>query len=143
MKRNILFVSLAAITFFSCSKKVAVPDVVKTKFSTLYPDAKNVKWDKEDKQFEAGFKVNNTETSVVFDATGTLTETETAIPASALPPGILEYATQNLAGKKIEEAAKIVNASGKISYEAEVSGTDYIFDEAGNFLSKKDKEDKD
>lgn len=48
--------------------------------------------------------------------------------------------------KKIDEAAKIVDASGKVTYEAEVDEADYIFDETGNFISNKEKdkeEDKD
>ena len=146
MKKNVCFVIIISFTIFSCSQKVAVPDVVKTRFASLYPDAKNVKWDKEDALFEAGFKTNDVETSVVFDAAGAVTETETAIEASTLPPAIYEYITKNSVGKKIEEAAKIVDASGKVTYEAEVDGADYIFDETGVFLNKKEKnkeEDKD
>ncbi len=146
MKKNISFIIVVAFTIFSCSPKVTVPNVVKAKFATLYPDAKNVKWDKEEALFEAGFKTNDIETSVVFDAAGTVTETETAIEASALPAAITEYVAKNLAGKKIDEAAKIVDASGKVTYEAEVNEADYIFDETGNFISKKEKdkgEDKD
>jgi hypothetical protein len=140
MKKNICFLIIICFTIFSCSQKVAVPDVVKTKFVSLYPDAKNVKWDKEDGLFEAGFKTNDVETSVVFDAAGTVTETETAIEASSLPAAISEYVAKNLDGRKIEEAAKIVDAAGKVNYEAEVDKADYIFDETGNFLSKKEKD---
>ena len=146
MKKNIILLVAISFTIFSCSQKVAIPDMVKTKFASLYPDAKNVKWDKEDALFEAGFKTNDIETSVVFDAAGTVTETEIAIEASALPAAITEYVSKNLAGKKIDEAAKIVDASGKVTYEAEVDGADYIFDETGNFINKKEKdkeEDKD
>ncbi len=142
MKRDIIVALLAVFVILGCSQKTVVPDVVKTKFASLYPDAKNVKWDKEDAMLEAGFKNNDVETSVVFDANGTLSETEIAIEASSLPAAISEYVSKNLAGKKIDEAAKIVDASGKVTYEAEVDETDYIFDETGSFLSKKGK-DKD
>jgi hypothetical protein len=144
MKNNISAVIIIVVIIFSCSQKVSVPDVVKIKFASLYPDAKNVKWDNEDAMFEAGFKNNSVETSVVLDANGTLSETETSIEASSLPAAISEYVSKKLAGKKIKEAAKIVDATGKTTYEDEVDGVDYIFDEAGNFLSKKEKEeDKD
>lgn len=146
MKKNIAFIIVISVAFFSCSPKVTVPPVVKTKFASLYPDAKNVKWDNENALFEAGFKINGRETSVVFDAAGTVTETETAIDASALPATITEYVSKNLSGKKIDETAKIVDASGKVTYEAEVDEADYIFDETGNFISNKEKdkeEDKD
>jgi len=143
MKKNILFVLAAAVTIFSCSKKIAVPDVVKTKFASLYPDAKNVKWEKEDAMFEAIFKVNDAETSLVFDASGTLTETETVIPVSSLPAPIADYIAKNAGGKKIDEACKIVDAAGKVTYEAEAGDADYIFDESGGCISKKEEEDKD
>lgn len=140
MKKNIGFIIVVAFMIFSCSPKVAVPDVVKTKFASLYPDAKNVKWDKEEALFEAGFKISDKETSVVFDAAGTVTETETAIEISTLPAAITEYVSKNLSGKKIDEAAKIVDGLGKVTYEAEVDEADYIFDETGNFISKKEKD---
>jgi len=140
MRKNIGFIIIMAFTMSGCSKKVTVPDIVKTKFASLYPEAKNVKWDKEEAMFEAGFKINDKENSVVFDAAGAVTETETAIDASELPATISEYVTKNLAGKKIDEAAKILDAKGKITYEAEVADVDYIFEETGNFIGKKEKD---
>ena len=56
-----------------------------------------------------------------------------------MPSAVLEYVVKELAGKKIEEAAKIESPAEKVTYEAEVGGVDYLFDEAGNFLSKKIK----
>lgn len=119
-----------------------VPDAVKAKFTALYPDVKNASWEKESNQFEAEFKQNTLEVSVLIDASGILIETETAIPVTSLPQAITGYVTKNLPGKKINEAAKIVNATGLVTYEAEVGGDDYIFDADGNFL-RKELEDSD
>ena len=105
-----------------------VPDAVKAKFTTLYPEVKNVSWEKENNQVEEEFKQNTMEVSVFIDANGILIQTETAIPVKSLPQVIINYVAKNLPGKKINEAAKIVNATGLFTYEAEVSDDDYIFD---------------
>jgi hypothetical protein len=44
------------------------------------------------------------------------------------------YIAKHHAGKKIKEAAEIVDAKGKKTYEAEVGGKDLIFDEKGQFI---------
>jgi hypothetical protein len=49
----------------------------------------------------------------------------------------LDYIKQNFPNEKIKEIAKITNANGMITYEAEIKGTDYIFDAQGNLISKK------
>ena len=60
----------------------------------------------------------------------------------SLPQAIANYVVQNFPGKKIKEAAKIVNAAGLVTYEAEVGKDDYIFDSTGNFL-RKESDDSD
>ena len=129
--------------FAQTIKTQNVPDAVKAKFTTLYPEVKNVSWEKENNQSEVEFKQNTMEVSVFIDATGILTQTgiliqtETAIPVKSLPHAITYYLAKNLPGKKINEAAKIVNAKGIVTYEAEVGDDDYIFDADGNFLRKE------
>jgi hypothetical protein len=115
-------------------KATAVPAPVKAKFASLYPNVKSAKWEKEGANYEAEFDVNEVETSASFDATGNLVETETAIATTVLPAKVTSYMTANVPGKKITEASKIVDAAGKVTYEAEAGGMDYIFDETGNFI---------
>ena len=124
-------------------KESEIPALVKAKFVSLYPGTKNVKWEKEDNKYEAGFKQDKTETSVLIDATGNMVETETEIAVSSLPQAVAAYVLKNLAGKKIKEASKIVSASGVVMYEAEVDGVDYIFDANGNFIKKETDEPQD
>jgi len=130
-------------------KDKEIPSVVMEKFAALYPSVTNEKWDEEDANFEAEFEVDKVETSVVFNASGTLLETETALEPSELPDAAKKYCSDNMSGKKIKEAAKIVDASNVITYEAEVDGADYIFDADGKFIKKvvendeKDNEEND
>jgi hypothetical protein len=117
-------------------KEADVPAAVTAKFKSLHADVTIVKWEKENGNYEANYDKGKTEMSVTFDATGKLLETEESIAATALPKTVTDYITKNLPGKKIKEASKITNGEGKMMYEAEVEGTDYTFDENGNFLKK-------
>ena len=144
MKKLILAALVAGVfslQAFACGDDV--PAAVKTKLSSLYPNAKKVKWEKEKEMYEAEFENSGVETSVLFDGQGAVTETEIEIPVSKLPAAATTYLAKNHAGKKVSEAAMITDAAGKVSYEAEVKGVgDVIFDESGSFL-KNEVEDKD
>jgi len=128
-------------------KESEVPISVKSKFVTLYPNAKNVRWEKENGNFEAEFKAAQTGTSVLFNSSGTHLQTEVEIPVSTLPNGVKDYVRKNLSGKKISEATRITAANGIVTYQAEIGGEDYLFDAIGNFVKKEketdDKEDDD
>jgi hypothetical protein len=63
-------------------KESDVPSAVKTKFSSMYSGVSNAKWEKENGKYEAEFKENGKETSVLFDANGTHVQTEIEIPVS-------------------------------------------------------------
>ena len=110
------------------------PAAVKAAITKLYPTATNVKFDKEAGDYEASFTYNGKDMSVVLDAKGNVKETETTIVTSALPAAVRDYVAKHHAGKKIKEAAEIVDAKGKKTYEAEVNGKDLIFDEKGMFI---------
>ncbi len=145
--KNIFAVLISMVSFYSGYaqqlKESEIPALVKAKFVSLYPGTKNVKWEKEHNKYEAGFKQNKIETSILIDAAGNMVEIETEIAVSSLPQAVAAYVSKNLAGKKIKEASKIVTASGVITYEAEVGGVDYIFDANGNFIKKETDEPKD
>lgn len=127
---------LAGTTY--AGEKTNVPAAVREAFQKTYPGAEKLKWDKEDGRFEASFEYKEQEMSVLYNANGTVAETETEIPVTDLPKEAYKYAS----GKgKVKEAAKIVSADGTVTYEAEVGKSDLIFDDNGNFLQEKtDKE---
>lgn len=120
-----------------------VPAKVREAFSKQYPDVKNENWAKEDGNFEAEFQVNKIENSAVYDTDGKLVESATEIKPSELPQGVTDYITTNLNGKKIKEAAKVTDASGRISYKAEVGPHNYIFDYDCSFVRKEYEKAKD
>ncbi|GAB4038545.1 PepSY-like domain-containing protein [Spirosoma gilvum] len=114
--------------------RIDVPAAVKATVARLYPGVKDVKWEKEAGNYEAGLTHNGKELSLVIDANGNVLETETTIAISALPASVQDYVTKHYPGKKIKEAAVLIDANGKKTYETEVGGKDLIFDEKGQFI---------
>lgn len=138
---TMLPLSSVAPTYYSLESKpsimlltIDVPAAAKATVARLYPNAKAVKWEKEDGHYEAELSHNGKALSLVIDAKGNVLETETTISESALPAVVRAYVAKHHAGKKIKEAAEIVDAKGRKTYEAEVGGKDLIFDEKGQFI---------
>lgn len=113
-----------------------VPDPVKAAFSKAFPTAGSVKWEMENKNYEAGFKQDGKTMSAVIDATGLLIETETDIKITELPKTVTDYLTVHYKGAKVKEAAIIKKANGEINYEAEVNGKDVLFNSKGKFIKE-------
>lgn len=156
MKSTIFSVAVIVLAINSASaqkvKETEVPKAVVTSFQTHFKGAKADAWDKEKNgEYEAEFKMNKVEMSANFSADGTLMETEEEIAISTLPKSVEEYVIKNYLGSKIEEAAKITDATGKITYEAEIEKgkeeIELIFDANGQFIKKiveaKDEKSKD
>ncbi len=139
-------VMASSAAFAQKVKEADVPAKVKEAFSKQYPGAK-AEWEKEGADFEAEFDLDKIETSAVYDMNGTFKELEQEIKVAALPKGVTDYCAKNFAGYKLEEAAKITEASGKTMYEAEMEKGkehfDAIFDDKGNFIKKSDESTKD
>jgi hypothetical protein len=110
------------------------PSRVKDKVAELYPHARNIKWVMEDGDYEANFRNEGKDISLEINSRGNLLATETEIEAYDLPDVSRDYIARNYAGKKITEAAKMVDNHGVITYEAEVDRMDLIFDDHGAFV---------
>ena len=140
--KNIGSVALIVISTLTAvhaqDKKTNLPTAAVAKsFKKSFPNASSVKWEKEKGGFEANFKEGGKEMSAVFNEEAVLTETETTVKTSELPLPAQDYIKQNYKNSKIDEAAKIVMASGETVYEAEVNKKDLIFDSKGKFLRKE------
>lgn len=135
MKIAICLFSVVVLLTTACAQKTAdskTPEAVRTAFAKLNPNTTKVKWEKEEANYEANFRIGTAEQSMIFAADGTLLESEAEIAINELPLKTQEYLAQNYKGSKIKEAAKLTDAKGKVSFEAEIKGKDLIFDENGN-----------
>jgi len=99
-----------------------------------------VGWEMEGNEYEATFKFEAGEKSVLFTPEGEVISAETDINANSLPEAMLNYIAKNLDGKKIERAQMITTTTGSITYSVTASGQEYVFDGSGNFLKIEDKE---
>ncbi len=138
MRKSVIIVVvlvLSTIAFAQKVKATKVPEIVTKSLMSKYPNAKNVKWDKEENNYEASFESNKIENSVLFNANGKIIETEVEISTAQLPKSILSYLSKNYKDQKVKEAAKIISEKGIVTYEAEIKGKDLFFDENGKLLS--------
>ena len=136
MKKTIIVALLFAVMDASAQKMDAskVPDAVKKAFTGKASSATDVKWEKEKGNYEANYKLGNQKKSSAFAPGGAWLETENSIAVTALPAAATEYLAKNYNGQKIKEAAQITMANGENRYEAEIKGTDVIFDAKGTFI---------
>jgi hypothetical protein len=133
-----LIIASAVVSLTACTQKMdasKVPAPVKESFARQFPGVVP-KWEKEDGKYEAGFKQNGQEMSAVFEANGTMTESEIEIAVSELPALVKEYIKTHYNNSAIKEAAKITSVSGTMEYEAAIKGKDIIFDSNGNFIKE-------
>lgn len=140
----VLFVTLTFGTMFAQNNNV--PKVVKAKFKVLYPKAEDVKWDKENKFFEADFDLNDVEMSILIDAKGKVHEIETSLENKELPKAVLKNLAKDFPGYELNEAAKI-ERNGKTTFEAEIEKDekkyDAIYSVSGKLLKKNVVNEKD
>lgn len=137
-KISVIMVALLFATFSFAQKmqEKNVPANLKSNFKKSYPLATAVKWDKEKQNYEASFKLNNVDHSVLMDVNGTILETEVKTDLVKLPKVVLAYINTNYASTKPKGAAIITDNKGIITYEVEMKGMDIIFDNNGKFIKQ-------
>lgn len=134
-RKAAIFGAIAVVSITAAiAQKNEAPSAVVQSFKGHFPNAQKVKWEKEGNNFEAEFQSNKAQQSAVFDNAGTLLETETEIAVNELPKKTIGYVNANYQSEKIKEAAKIMDATGVITFEVEMKGKDLIFDRNGKFI---------
>jgi len=138
-KLPIAMLLLAGIMCSASAQKLdalKVPAPVKETFAKKFPGV-TPGWENEKGKYEAGFKNKGQSMSALFEADGSLLETEVGMKPSGLPSSVTAYVKEHYKGATIKEAAKITKADGTVNYEAEVNKMDVIFDAGGKFLKEE------
>ncbi len=118
MKKTFAVSLYVLMSFAGYSQHLTVPPAVMTVFQSMFPNAANVKWGKENAtEYEAEFKQNNTAISANFKTNGTWVETETTIPAADLPAAVTAALHTKYPGAEITRAEKLEKPGNKILYE--------------------------
>jgi hypothetical protein len=116
-----IFSLMLLVAYVSAQAQTMVPVVVGKAFAKKFPDAKNIKWGKENaKEYEANFKLNNVNMSANYDLQGNLKETEKEILVKELPDEVVKAIQKKYVKAVIYEADKIEKQDGKIIYETDI-----------------------
>lgn len=137
MKNSILTFLALLFSCFAIAQNLSekkVPTIVKSTFLLSYPYQTNVKWEKEKGNYEASFTIKDKEHAMFFDPQGNILETEEETDVNKLPANALAYINTNYPNKKIKDAAKIIDAHGIVTFEAQVTSIDLIFDKQGTYI---------
>jgi len=140
--------TILIVGFYSCTdKNTDVPEAVKQSFTSKFPDAEEIEWEKEeDNEWEAEFELGGIEYTASFDNMGSWLETERYIKEAGLPQMVLENLKANYPDHKIEEIALVENETNSY-YEIDLTYGDesleVAINEDGNTLSMNETEDDD
>jgi len=115
-------------------KEKDVPSVVVKKLQELYPGVHGIKWEMEDGMYEATFKNEKTETSVLLSREALLAVIETEIKPSELPEEIQQALAKDHPSQSVKEAVRVTDAKGQVTYEVKIADTEYVFTPGGNLL---------
>ena len=133
-----LFLSMFVLNAQSI-KETKVPEKVKTAFAGFYPDAQEIKWQKDKQGFVVNFKLENIPASLLLNPEGKLLETKTSVPQSELPQNLQDYITANCKDYKLLNQEKIVNFDGtvifKISIIKKKLKKDLLFSNDGHLIT--------
>ena len=136
----IIAVSLFCLPLMS--QTTMIPDNVIKSFSSKFPDAKQVKWDKESvSEYEAEFIMNDKKMSASFDNNGKWMETETKISEKAIPAAIKTTFNNDFKGYKIK-FVELSETSDKgkiweITMEKDEQNMEVAFNEKGKVVKKE------
>jgi len=124
-----------------------LPTEISSDFSSRHPESSNVEWEQEGNFWEAEFKENGVEVSVIYDLDFNWVRTEREIKINELPGSATVYLNENFPGDKIEEAESFESQDEGNGYIAEVKQQkleiEVFFDESGNYLREVEEVDND
>lgn len=145
MRKTISMMSLLlGFAVVSCAQ--GIPTKVKDAFKTKFPDAKSIKWDKENEtEWEAEFKLKGVSYSANFSTDGEWKETEHKIKFNDLPENIKNTLKTEFDGYEVEEveAVEKPNFNGyNIEVDKDEKTIEIVFDRTGKIVEKKNVEDE-
>lgn len=128
----------AYATSFAQSK---APNAVTTTFNQKFPNAINVKWDKENAhEYEASFEWKAEKHSTNFSETGEWLETESPITFNQLPEKVQTAFNASHKGTTIKAVAKIETSKGQTQYEVEIKQglkpVEFFYDANGSVIKE-------
>ena len=124
MKKCLLILSLALLAVGAQAQQTLaaqrIPTAVRATFKKKFPAIHRMTWEMEKGQYLAAFYQHGTSVSALITPTGELTETETEMDPSKLPPAVRAVLARDYNAYRVSGAATLVSAAGATTYEVEV-----------------------
>jgi uncharacterized protein (UPF0333 family) len=137
-----LIIVIIAVPLLAQNKKeFKISEKVKSALINLYPDAKNINWEKDENNTEASFIISGKNISVTFDS-NEFYAAKTQIQLSEIPKAVKQSLDEYYHGYKIISVGIITDKLNNIFYGTELKKTTVlikvIFDKNGK-LVRNDK----
>ena len=152
MKKVLLLLVVMTGLFIACSSpnskpeenkseverpKVDIPEMILTRFANIYPTAEQVVWEiGKNRTFEVSFIMDKQDLRVIFLDDGGVQQTEVKADVSSIPPLVSTFATESLGVKKIDQAFKVVDGFGVLTWKIRINHYDYLFTSGGQLIGK-------
>jgi len=121
MKKSILLIGIFLSSISAVFAVCKVPSEVVEAFNLKFPNATNVKWEKESvDEYEAEFKWNGGDYSANYNGKGEWLETESITTFNQLPEKVQEAYTISHPGINPKEISKIETSQGPTTFEIEI-----------------------
>jgi hypothetical protein len=141
MKR-ILFTSLLAIAISSCNMKdqIAanqVPSVVLNAFQKQYPEAADVKWEKQNSDFEVEFERDNVEYTALINQQGDIFKIKHDATLEEIPETVLEKIKADYADYTIDDVEVLKDGENtyfQLEFDKKLADKEIVVSEAGEVL---------
>ena len=150
MKRVTVLLLSVFVVGTTNAQKIAgseVPATVQQTFTQKFPNAKGVKWEKEDNTIEAEFKLGKEEYSASFDQAGKWLETESDIKKDKLPEAVSVSIAKEFSGYKIEKVEKLETPDRGLLYEVELEKKETTYEvrftAEGKIIKKEEMKESD
>ncbi len=136
MKKLIFIFAMLIVINLHAQDKSKIPIEAKTAFAKQFSGATNIKWGKEDKDFEVDFISEGKKMSAIYNAKGNFKESEQALVATEMPANVMIYFKAHYVNVAIKETVKITKANGEINFEIGIKAKDILFNANGNFIKE-------
>ena len=117
-------------------KAAQVPEPTQKSFAKSYPGTTDVKWEKENGNFEANFMQGNQKVSVLYNEKGEVLETEYPMESNRMPANMTKYIADNYPGKSVKEVSRVAKPHQPMSYEVIVADKELTFGPNGQFMKE-------
>jgi hypothetical protein len=147
MKRILFLLVVMTGIFIACSSpnnkqeverpQVDVPKMLLTRFANIYPTAEQAVWEiGKNRTFEVSFQMDKQDLRVIFLDDGSIQQTEVKADVSSIPALVSTFASESLGVKKIDQAFKVVDDLGVLTWKIRINHVDYLFTSEGQLIGK-------